>query len=139
MIQTSMDDAAILHKTKELCSLILAQPRFAGLEKQVKAFMEDKPSQEQYRSVSLRGRELHQRQMAGQPVAEAEISEFEKLRFGLLENPVARAFIEAQSDMNRIQDSINQYLSKTFELGRVPEEADFECEDGCCGDACGCH
>lgn len=139
MIQTSIDDTAILQKTKELCSLILSQPRFAGLRQEVKAFLEDQPSQEQYRHVSRRGRELHERQMSGQTVAEAEISEFEKLRFSLLENPVARAFIEAQSDMNRIQDSINQYISKTFELGRVPEESDFECEDGCSGDSCGCH
>ena len=139
MIQTSIDEKAIQEKTRELCSLILAQPRFKNLTHDVKAFLDDQVSQEEYRKVSRLGRELHERQMSGQNLEESAISEFEKLRFSLLENPVARAFIEAQSEMNRIQDSIHKHISKSFELGRVPADEDLECEDGCSGSDCGCH
>ncbi|MDD5260404.1 MAG: YlbF family regulator [Methylacidiphilales bacterium] len=138
MIQTADPEAAIQEKTKELCALILALPHFHGLTQDVKAFLDDEKSQEQYRAVSLRGRELHEKQKAGGKVAETEVGEFEKMRFSLMENPVARNFIEAQGEMNRIQDSINRYLSKCFELGRVPEASDFESEGDCCGGGCDC-
>jgi len=35
-------------------------------------------------------------------------------------NPVARGFLDAQESLHKIQDSIQQYVSKTLELGRVP-------------------
>jgi hypothetical protein len=37
-----------------------------------------------------------------------------------------------------VHQSINQFVSKTLELGRMPTEADFESEGGGCGDGCGC-
>jgi len=35
-----------------------------------------------------------------------------------------------------IQESINKYLSKTLELGRVPSTEDLA--EGSCGSGCGC-
>ncbi len=40
--------------------------------------------------------------------------------------------------MQKLQQSVSQYVSKTFELGRVPEESDLE-SSGSCGSGCGCH
>jgi hypothetical protein len=39
--------------------------------------------------------------------------------------------------MQHIQDEVNQFVSKTFELGRVPSAEDLE--GGSCGPGCGCH
>jgi len=139
MIESAIDEQAVLEKTRELCALILGQPKFKVFAHDVRVFLDDKDSQEQYRTVSRRGRELQQLQGSGQPIGEPEIKEFEKMRYDLLNNPVASAFIEAQTEMNQIQEKVNRWLSKSFELGRVPEEKDFECdENGGCGSGCGC-
>ena len=50
---------------------------------------------------------------------------------------VARGFLDAQEELHTVQQSIQQYVSKTLELGRVPKEEDLN--DGGCGHGCGCH
>ena len=47
-------------------------------------------------------------------------------------------FIEAQQNLHEVQETVNQYISKTLELGRVPSDEEME---GCCGGgghSCGC-
>jgi hypothetical protein len=66
-----------------------------------------------------------------------EISEFEKHRDSLLQNPVTRGFMDAREELHEIQHSIQKYVSKTLELGRIPSETDFD--EGSCGEGCGCH
>jgi hypothetical protein len=51
-------------------------------------------------------------------------------------NSVAHGFIRMQMEMNRVQDLINAYLDKTFELGRVPAEDDMCCNRGQGGGGC---
>jgi cell fate (sporulation/competence/biofilm development) regulator YlbF (YheA/YmcA/DUF963 family) len=142
MIQAAIDEEAIFEKTRELCALILAQPKLKDWPQNLRAFMADPDSQEQYRSVSRRGRELHDRQINGGALTADEIDGFEQSRNALLENQVARAFIETQGDLNQVQELVNRVISKSFELARVPERDELCCGDGdCdCGDGgCGCH
>lgn len=139
MIQPAMNDTDVIKKTKELCETILEQPNFSSLKQDIKAFMSDEKSQEQYQAVSEKGRVLHQKQHNGDRPTEEEISSFEKMKFDLMENQTAKAFIDAHAEMNRVQDKVNQYLNKAFELGRVPCEEDFKEEQGSCGSGCGCH
>jgi hypothetical protein len=73
----------------------------------------------------------------GVPLSSDEVAVFEKEREALVNNPVARDFLEAQQDMQKVQASVGQYVAKTFELGRTPTEEDFS--SGCCGSSCGCH
>jgi cell fate (sporulation/competence/biofilm development) regulator YlbF (YheA/YmcA/DUF963 family) len=133
MIQPAIDEDAIFEKTRELCALILAQPRLKSWPQDMRAFMADKASQEQHRSVSARGRELHERQMNGGALTEEEIGGFEKARCALLENSVARSFIETQGDLSKVQELVNRIISKSFELARVPERDELCCGDGDCG------
>ena len=51
-----------------------------------------------------------------------------------LNNPVAKGFLDAQQQMQRVQSSVTKYVTKTFELGRVPEPDDFNT----CGHGCSC-
>lgn len=136
---TQIDDA-VRQKTVELCETLLQQPEFQSIRQRIDVFVADANAQKQYEAVNEKGRALHQRQHNGPPLTDAEIDAFEKMRDALLANPVAKNFIEAQQEMHHIQEEVGQYVSKTFELGRVPTESDLS--DGCCGGhgggGCGC-
>ena len=71
------------------------------------------------------------------PLTGEEISDFEQHREALLKNPVARGFLDAQEELHQVQHSIQKYVNKTLELGRLPTEAEM---NSCCSDhgGCGC-
>jgi cell fate (sporulation/competence/biofilm development) regulator YlbF (YheA/YmcA/DUF963 family) len=139
MIQPSIDQQAINEKTRELCQLLLNQPAFQDMRSDIDAFLENDAAREQYRNVTQAGQDLEVRQLKGETLSESEISHFEKLRYDFLENPVARKFLDAQQAMNGVQDTINKFISKSLEMGRVASEEDIQCEEGGCGSGCGCH
>jgi cell fate (sporulation/competence/biofilm development) regulator YlbF (YheA/YmcA/DUF963 family) len=134
-MQLTTADDVIVQKTKELCQAILDQPEFKRIRQGIDAFMENEEVRGQYQALSEKGEYLQHRQQTGGELADSEIAEFERDRQTFLNNPVARGFLEAQRDMQRVQESVTHYVTKTFELGRVPEEADFES----CGHGCNCH
>ena len=127
----------ILSKTRDLCSTIIEQPEFAELRGHVNAFLADPEAQELYRQMSEWSQELQQKQSNGTELTEAEVSDYEKKRESLFSHPVARGFMDAQEEIHKVQQSVTQYVTKTFELGRVPEMEDFD--SGSCGPSCGCH
>ena len=136
-IMVTTEESTIVVKTKELCQTILDQPEFAEIRRHVDAFMADEDAKGQYQSVMEKGDILHQKQHTGAPLSGEEIAEFESAREKLLANPLAKGFLEAQESMHRVQSSVSQYVAKTFELGRLPSEEDFN--QGSCGEGCGCH
>ncbi|MGD0744919.1 MAG: YlbF family regulator [Verrucomicrobiota bacterium] len=134
---TQTEEHTITRKTKELCEAIVAQPEMISIRRRIDLFLSDAGARSQYEMVAGKGQALHDKQHGGQPLDGAEVSEFEKHREVLLNNPVARGFLDAREELHEIQHSIQKYVSKTLELGRVPTEADFD--EGSCGDGCGCH
>jgi cell fate (sporulation/competence/biofilm development) regulator YlbF (YheA/YmcA/DUF963 family) len=134
---TQIEESAVIQKTRELCQAILDQPEIRALRKNIEVFMANDQARGHYESLMTQGEMLHEKQHSGTPLTEAEINAFEKLRESFLNNPVARGFLDAQEEMQKVQKSVTQYVSKTFELGRVPEESDLE--SGSCGSGCGCH
>jgi cell fate (sporulation/competence/biofilm development) regulator YlbF (YheA/YmcA/DUF963 family) len=135
--QTADLDLAIVEKTRELCETIIAQPDFQRIRNRIDAFMADDAAKIQYQTVMEKGDTLQQKQQMGVQLTAEEISEFEKNRDALVNNPVARDFLDAQQAMQKVQQSVGQYVSKTFELGRTPTDQDFD--SGSCGSGCGCH
>lgn len=135
---TQTDDA-VRQKTLDLCETIVSQPKFLSIRERIKAFSADSRAQQQYQSLSEKGRALHERQHQGLALDPKEVAAFDKERDAFLANPVAKNFIEAQEEMHELQQEVQQIVSKTFELGRVPSEADLQAEDGSCGHGCGCH
>ena len=127
----------IEEKTQELCATIIAQPEMAAIRKRIDAFMADANAKGQYETVLSKGNALHEKQHHGQPLDGNEVADFEKHRDTLLQNPVAKGFLDAQEELHEIQSSIQKLVTKTFELGRVPTAADLE--EGSCGSGCGCH
>jgi cell fate (sporulation/competence/biofilm development) regulator YlbF (YheA/YmcA/DUF963 family) len=135
LIQTEND--AVVEKTRELCQAILDQPNMTSIRGRIDAFMADEKSQAQYESVVTKGKALHEKQQTVVPLSGEEIADFEKHRESLLSNPVARDFLDAQEELHQIQESIQKHVSKTLELGRMPNQEDFG--DGSCGHHdCGC-
>lgn len=99
--------------------------------------MADDASKTLYQSVVEQGDVLHQKQHAGEALDETAVTAFERDRDALLNNPVAKGFLDAQDEIHQITKSVNESVSKTFELGRIPTEADLG--EGSCGSGCGCH
>jgi len=136
-MSNSNEEHAILGKTRDLCQSIVDEPTVLALRQKMDAFMGDSQLCAQYEALMQKGEVLHQKQHAGESLNPVEVKEFEKLRESFLKNPVASAFLDAQEDIHKLKQTINQYVSKTFKLGRVPTAADLE--SGGCGSGCGCH
>ena len=135
-MQATTEETIIISKTRELCETIIGQPEFRAIRQRLDTFMADDAAKSQYQLVVEKGDALQQKQQSGAPLDNNEILEFERNRESLLGNPVARDFLDAQQQMHQIQESVMQYVSKTFELGRVPGIEDFQSGD--CGSGCGC-
>ena len=129
-MQATIEETIVIQKTRDLCQTIIEQPEFIEIRQRIDAFMGDDAAKTQYQALMEKGDALQQKQQMGMPFDNSEIAEFEKNRDSLLTNPVAANFLTAQQQMHKIQESVMQYVSKTFELGRVPETEDFPSE-GC--------
>lgn len=127
----------IVNQTKDLCKVILDHPNFANMQDIIQNFMNDSAARGAYENVIQLGDTLDQKQSKGQELTQSEIDNYEKEREALLTNPVASQFLKVQREIHQVQETVTQYVSKTFELGRVPEDSDFD--SGSCGPSCGCH
>ena len=136
-MQTQTTASSITDKTRELCDTIVAQPEFQDIRSRIDAFMADDKAKTQYQNVMEKGEMLQQKQQMGVPLSAEEITAFEQDRDALVNNPVARNFLDAQQAMQKVQQSVGQYVAKTFELGRTPTDQDLD--SGSCGHGCGCH
>ena len=136
-MQATLEETPILQKTRELCQTIIDQPEFQAIRRQIDSFLSDEEAKMQYQLVMERGEALQQKQQASMALTDEEVAEFEQQREALVNNPVARGFLDAQQEMRKMQESVGQFVSKTFELGRLPSPEDFS--EGSCGSGCGCH
>ena len=135
--QSLLEMLPIKQGTDQLCESIVNQEGFKKLYTKIDAFISDEKLKYEYSTLNERGALLQQKQQAGAEITEEEITAFEQLRTDFLDNKVATDFIAAQEEVQQVQDRIHQVIAKTFEVGRVPAQEDFDfCSDGF-GD-CGC-
>ena len=125
-----------LQKTRELCQAIVERPDFLALKRKLDAFMENEAAKYQFQMLNERGSILQQKQQAGMTITDEEIGQFEALRDGVLKDSITTDFIDVQKEMQSLQEMVMNHLQKTYELGRVPTQEDF---DSCCSSSCGCH
>lgn len=135
-MQITIEETPVLQKTKELCQTILDQPSMRSIRERIDAFMGDETTRSNYEGLLNKGQALQQKQQMSMPLSGEEISDFEQHRDSLLKNPVARGFLDAQEELHQVQQTIQKYVSKTLELGRMPTEEELSA--GGCGDGCGC-
>ena len=130
-------ETSVLDKTRELCEAIIQQPEFDSVRQRIDQFLINDAARQQYQELNETGEHLHHKQHQGVEISKEEIEAFEKKRQEFLNNPVARGFMEAQDEAFKMRDQVAKYVGKTYELGRVPGEEDFESD--CCNEGgCGC-
>jgi len=128
----------VKQKTQELCEVIAEHLETGGIRKRIDAFLADAGARGQYETLMTKGQALQEKQQSGQTLEPAEISAFEKDRDSLLKNPVAIAYLDAQEEMHDLKHLVQKHVSKTIELGRVPNAE--ELAESCGGHGgCGCH
>ncbi|MEO1857767.1 MAG: YlbF family regulator [Rubritalea sp.] len=140
------DDSALMATTKSLCETLVSQQEFKDLHGNVESFLSNDEARLQYQSVHESGEALNNKQRSGVELSEAEISEFEQAREQLMQNDTVTNFMDAQRELQTVQQAISKYVGLTLELGRVPTEEDFAAAQGggggCCGGGggggCGC-
>lgn len=123
------DNSQVMSKTKELCVAIAEDPEYKSLLEKVERFLEDDASKLQFQSIQERSHELGQKQQSGLELSAGEVENFEVAREALMQNSVARDFMDAQQSLQSVQTAIGKYVGKTLELGRVPAE-DGPCRSG---------
>ena len=136
-VSLQTEDTPVVRKTKELCQTILDQPGYQSIKKTIQAFLADAGMSAHYQRLCDKQDALHQKHEQGGMISDVEVADFEKDETEFLANPLAQEFIDAQRQMHHIEHTIASYVRKTFELGRLPAEADLS--EGGCGPSCGCH
>jgi cell fate (sporulation/competence/biofilm development) regulator YlbF (YheA/YmcA/DUF963 family) len=129
--------SALPDSIRRFCTELAAAPEFESIRRRVDQFMINDAAKLQYQRVTEHGEHLHHKQQQGIALGDAEIADFERQRDLLLGNPVARGFLDAQEEIQGIQQQVTAWLNKTFELGRVPEADELDSGGGC-GHGCGC-
>ena len=136
-MEITIEESPVIRKTRELCQTLLDEPGVRSIRQRIDAFMDDEKSRSQYEELVAKGEALQEKQQNAVQLTDTEIAEFEQQREGLLNNPVARGFLDAQEELQQVQQSVHKYIKKTLELGRIPAEEDLA--EGSCGHGCGCH
>jgi len=135
-MQLKTKDSPVIEKTKELCQTLLEQPSFHSIRQRIDAFAADADARDQYNRLCDMQEMLQAKDAQGVPLGDEEVEAYEKEREGLFANPTARGFMDAQQELHKLQETVNQYITQTFKLGRLPTDDDFEA--GACGPKCGC-
>jgi cell fate (sporulation/competence/biofilm development) regulator YlbF (YheA/YmcA/DUF963 family) len=134
----AQDDSLVMRKTRELCEAIVAQPEFRSIQERVSAFEADAEARRLYDSLVERHQQLQRQQEMGRIIGDDEMDGFDKLRQQVFDNGVAKGFLDAREEAHNLQMSVRRFVSKTFELGRLPEPEDMD-GGGCCESGCSCH
>ncbi len=138
-------DSAVMEQTRGLCEAIVNDTAFKTMHADVETFLSDNAAREAYQNVHQKGAELQDKQRIGVELTAQEMTDFELSREELLANPVVMGFMKAQQELQTLQKQVNDQLSLTIELGRLPsaeEIAEASSGGGCCGGGggggCGC-
>ena len=76
----SDEGSPLLLKTLELCTTLAATPDFRSVVARLERFEADESARALLNELNEKGAALQQKQQIGQPLAEAEIGEFESAR-----------------------------------------------------------
>jgi cell fate (sporulation/competence/biofilm development) regulator YlbF (YheA/YmcA/DUF963 family) len=138
MITLDATDTPVIAKTRELCKTLLEQDSYKKLKGDIDAFLGDEEAKALYQNINEMRDALVEKQQTGQPLSDEETNAFEEGREKVLANAACLAFIEAQQEFQKLQDSVMQHLGLTIESGKVPTDEDIQALEaeksgGCCG------
>ncbi len=128
----------IQSKIIELCEALVADGDVQSARDKAETFLSDDAAMSLYREMATLGRSLHQKQHQGEEPDGEEISRFHSLQDSCEENSVISDFLAAQKTLSSVAESVNAFVGKSLESGRVPAPEEME-KKGSCGEGCGCH
>lgn len=135
-----MTDAPTIEtRIQDLCDAIVADAEVRTAREHAEAFLADEDAVSLYREMATMGRTLHRKHHDGEEPTAIEQREFEDLQNRCDAHPAIVAFMEAQQVLQGIAETVNGYVTKTLEKGRVPTEEEVWGKSGGCGEGCGCH
>ena len=97
---------------KDLCRALLEDERLKGVFSSIDAFMENDASKELFSQMQAKGEELQTKQQAGIELTAGEVEEYNKLREQMLEDPAAKAFVEAQESIQSVHQTIGSWVDE---------------------------
>jgi cell fate (sporulation/competence/biofilm development) regulator YlbF (YheA/YmcA/DUF963 family) len=134
-METNASESGLVLRAQDLCQSIVDQPDFQSLKERLDAFMADEYLKFQFGQINQLGNILQMKQSHGMDLKEEEITQFETMREEFVANPVAKGYLDAQQEVQKIHQMLGRFLDKTFELGRRPE---FDDVRDCSCTGCGC-
>ncbi len=99
--------------------------------------MNNEAARDDYHSLVSKSEALQRKQQQDQALGEAEVADFESHRERVLDNPVARAYLDAQENLRQVHHAVVKLVSMALESGQVPTEEEFA--QATCGHGCNCH
>jgi cell fate (sporulation/competence/biofilm development) regulator YlbF (YheA/YmcA/DUF963 family) len=130
---------AISSQIEALCAAIAADPEVQSARNAAETFLADEQAVSLYRDVMTLGRSLEQRHRSGAELEPAEVSRFQALQDQADQNEGIQKFMAAQDTLQNVANTLNTYISKTLEKGKVPAAEEIS-SGGCCGGGgCGCN
>lgn len=121
-----------------LCAVIAANPEVQAARESAEAFLADEDAVSLYRELMNTGRDLERRHRSGQAISADEVEAFTDLQEQADGHDGIRSFNEAQEVLQQIANTVNGFVSKTLETGKVPSHEEV-LGGGGCGEGCGCH
>lgn len=135
-------DSGLQEATTALCNLLAESPQVIAAKARIGLFFQNPDATKLFEEVNSYGEELRNKHLAGMPPTEEEIAKFDELRQSVVNNELARGFLESRQAIDGILSTINQYLGMSIDLGRAPSaeevaEARQKASSGGCGCGCG--
>ncbi len=110
----------VLEATTKLCAVLAQSPVIIASKARIGLFFQDQKATELFRKVTAYGEELRSKHLAGMPPTEEEIAQFDQLRQNVVDNPLARDFLEARQTIDDMLVTINQFMSMAIDKGKAP-------------------
>jgi cell fate (sporulation/competence/biofilm development) regulator YlbF (YheA/YmcA/DUF963 family) len=131
---------AITAQIESLCAIIAADPEVQSAREAAEAFLADDQAVSLYREVMTLGRTLEQRHRSGAELEAEDLARFQSLQDQADQHDGIQSFMAAQDALQAVANTVNGFISKTLEKGRVPALDEVMGGGGCCGGGgCGCH
>ena len=124
--QTASSSADYKASAKELCQALLDDPQLKGVFSAVDDFMANEEAKGLFTEMQSKGESLQMKQQAGLELTAGEVEEYNKARDAMLDNPAAKAFVDAQGKIQSVHETVGSWVSLVFELGRMPTEEEFD-------------
>ncbi len=130
---------AITAQIEALCAAIAADPEIQSARNAAETFLADEQAVSLYREVMNLGRTLEQRHRSGAELEPSDVARFQSLQDQADHHDGIQSFMAAQDALQSIANTVNGFITKTLEKGRVPALDEVMGGGGCCGGGgCGC-